>query len=67
VHGAADETVSVREGERLAELAGGVAELLVLPAVNHAFDTRHPMAEPSPAVERATAATVALFTERLGG
>lgn len=60
VHGTADATVLVVEGERLADGARN-AELLRLPGSGHTLDIAHPMSEPSPALEQATRRTVDFF------
>jgi len=66
VHGTADETVHLAEGEQLAESAHGNAELLRIEEGTHTFNVAHGMRSPSPQLTQATDATVRFFAERLG-
>jgi uncharacterized protein len=65
VHGDADETVHVAEGEELAKRAGSNAELLRVPGATHTFNVAHGMTSPSPELTKATERTVRFFVERL--
>ncbi len=64
VHGAADETVNVSEGERLSTLAAS-AELLVLDGVDHSFGGKHPLPEITPTLESVTRKTVGFLEKHL--
>ena len=65
VHGETDETVPVREGERLYEASRERAEFLRIPHANHVFNVAHGMTEPSPALSMAVDRTVAFFVQSL--
>jgi len=65
VHGDADETVQIGEGERLASAAGTNAEFLRIAGATHTFNVAHGMTSPSPQLIEATDRTVRFFTERL--
>jgi pimeloyl-ACP methyl ester carboxylesterase len=65
VHGDADETVHLAEGERLAEFAGPNAELLRIAGGTHTFNVAHGMTSPSSQLTEATDRTVRFFVERL--
>jgi len=65
IHGSADETVAVSEGERLHQASKGSSTLRVIDGANHAFDARHPLTETPPALTTATSETVAFFAEHL--
>ena len=65
VHGDADETVLIGEGESLAHAAGSNAELLRVAGGTHTFNVAHGMALPSPQLSEATERTVRFFVERL--
>lgn len=65
VHGETDETVPVREGERLSEASRERAEFLRIPHANHVFNVAHGMTEPSPALSMAVDRTVAFFVQSL--
>jgi fermentation-respiration switch protein FrsA (DUF1100 family) len=65
VHGDADETVHIAEGEQLAARAGSNAELVRIAAGTHTFNVAHGMTEPSPQLLDATERTVRFFVERL--
>ncbi len=65
VHGSADETVAVSEGERLHRLSPSSSTLRVIDGANHAFDARHPLTETPPALTTATSETVSFFAEHL--
>jgi pimeloyl-ACP methyl ester carboxylesterase len=67
VHGAEDETIPVKEAERLASLAGPNAETLYLEGVNHSFGGKHPLTEITPVLESVTRETVEFFTAHLSG
>ena len=65
VHGDADETVHLAEGELLAQRAGPNAELLTVAGGTHTFNVAHGMTSPSPQLTEATERTVRFFTDRL--
>ena len=64
VHGTADETVPLAEGERLASL-GGNARLLAVQGAGHTFGAVHPYAGETPGLRAALDATVDFFVARL--
>jgi fermentation-respiration switch protein FrsA (DUF1100 family) len=66
VHGTADETVHLAEGEELARRAGSNAELLAIEGATHTFNVAHGMTSPSPQLVEATERTVQFFVDRLG-
>jgi alpha-beta hydrolase superfamily lysophospholipase len=66
VHGTADETVHLAEGEELARRAGSNAELLAIDGATHTFNVAHGMTSPSPQLVEATERTVQFFVDRLG-
>ncbi|MDQ6830513.1 MAG: alpha/beta hydrolase [Gemmatimonadota bacterium] len=67
VHGTADDTVPLAEGELLDQRRGAdPSRTLFIEGAGHTFDVRHPMPLPSPALKTATARTVALLRENLG-
>jgi len=65
VHGNADETVLIGEGESLARAAGPNAELLRVAGGTHTFNVAHGMTSPSPQLREATDRTVRFFVDRL--
>ena len=65
VHGDADETVLIGEGEVLANVAGSNAELLRVAGGSHTFNVAHGMTTPSPQLREATDHTVTFFVDRL--
>ncbi len=65
VHGDADETVSVREGERLADLAPGFATLWRVEGGNHGFGASHPVTDAPPTLALVVRGTVGFFAEHL--
>ena len=65
VHGDADETVLIGEGEALARAAGPNAELLRIAGGTHTFNVAHGMTTPSPQLREATDRTVRFFVDRL--
>ena len=65
VHGEADETVHVAEGEALARAAGSNATLARIPSATHTFNVAHGMTSPSPQLGDATDRTVRFFVDRL--
>jgi pimeloyl-ACP methyl ester carboxylesterase len=65
VHGDADETVHLAEGERLAEIAGSNAEFLRIAGGTHTFNVAHGMTTASSQLTEATDRTVRFFVERL--
>jgi dienelactone hydrolase len=65
VHGDADDTVHLAEGEQLATAAGSNAELLRIAGGTHTFNVAHGMTAPSPQLEQAMGRTVRFFQERL--
>ncbi len=48
VHGEADESVPMAEGDRLFEGGRGTREVVFIPEANHTFGARHPFAGPTP-------------------
>jgi uncharacterized protein len=48
VHGEADESVPMEEGDRLFEGGRGTREVIFIPEANHTFGARHPFAGPTP-------------------
>lgn len=48
VHGEADESVPMADGDRLFEGGRGTREVIFIPAANHTFGARHPFAGPTP-------------------
>ena len=67
VHGDADETVTVKEGERLADLAPGFATLWIVEDGNHGFSASHPVTEAPPTLALVVRGTVGFFAEHLAG
>lgn len=68
VHGTADESVRVAEGELLAAVAPReTTTFLRVEGADHAFGIRHPMPEPSSALALASRRTAAFFREHLAG
>jgi uncharacterized protein len=67
VHGDADETVTVKEGERLADLAPGFATLWIVEGGNHGFSASHPVTEAPPTLALVVRGTVGFFAEHLAG
>jgi dienelactone hydrolase len=66
VHGSADESVPVGEGERLAEASGREStRLLVVPAAGHTFGAAHPWSPPVPAAEEVFDETVRFLSRTL--
>jgi dienelactone hydrolase len=65
VHGAEDETVPAQEGRRLAGLAGGEHQMLMIPGASHTFGSRHPFAGPTPQLIQALNATQRWFRAHL--
>ena len=66
VHGSADESVPVEEGERLAEASGREStRLLVVPAAGHTFGAAHPWSPPVPAAEEVFDETVRFLAKSL--
>ena len=65
VHGDADETVSIGEGESLARAAASNAELLRVAGGTHTFNVSHGMTTPSPQLREAVDRTVQFFVDRL--
>ena len=65
IHGQRDESVPVAEGERLAARAAAPAELLLIPAGDHTFGSRHPFTGPTPALIQALNATQKWFRRNL--
>ncbi len=66
VHGADDEAVPVAHGRRLAAAAGGVHELLEVPATGHTFGAVHPFAGPTPELIQVFNATQTWLRRHLG-
>lgn len=65
VHGASDETVPPREGERLHEASTGVSALRLVEDANHAFEARHPLTAAPPVLEAVTRETAEFFARSL--
>ena len=65
VHGDADETVPVSEGEQLHAASDGVSELLVVPGGTHTFNVSHRYASESPQLTLAMDRTVEFFSRHL--
>jgi pimeloyl-ACP methyl ester carboxylesterase len=65
VHGDADETVSVMEGERLAELSPGFGMLWTVEGGNHGFGASHPVVDAPPMLALVVRGTVGFFAEHL--
>ena len=65
VHGTADETVPVEDGQRLHAASPARSELLLLDGASHTLDARHPMGAPPPAADEALRATVGFFARQL--
>jgi len=63
--GDADETVTVKEGERLADLSPGFGTLWTVEGGNHAFGASHPVTEPPPTLALVVRGTVGFFAENL--
>ncbi|HKI85812.1 MAG TPA: alpha/beta fold hydrolase [Thermoanaerobaculia bacterium] len=57
VHGEADETVPLSEGESLADAAGETAEFLPVPGASHTFGAQQPFVGTTPQLEMALDAT----------
>jgi dienelactone hydrolase len=65
VHGAADESVPLKEGQFLWEQSARRAELLVVPHGSHTFGARHPWAGMTEELAQAMDATVSWFARSL--
>lgn len=65
VHGDADETVTVKEGERLADLSPGFGTLWTVEGGNHGFGASHPVTEAPPTLALVVRGTVGFFAEHL--
>lgn len=65
VHGDADETVPVKEGERLADLSPGFGMLWTVEGGNHGFGASHPVVDPPPTLALVVRGTVGFFAEHL--
>lgn len=65
VHGDADETVTVKEGERLADLSPGFGMLWTVEGGNHGFGASHPVTEAPPTLALVVRGTVGFFAEHL--
>lgn len=65
VHGDADETVPIKEGERLADLAPGFGMLWTVEGGNHGFGAAHPVVDPPPTLALVVRGTVGFFAEHL--
>ena len=65
VHGDADDTVLIGEGESLARAAGPNAEFLRVSGGTHTLNVAHGMTSPSPQLREATDRTVRFFADRL--
>ena len=67
VHGDTDETVTVKEGERLADLAPGFGMLWTVEGGNHGFGASHPITDAPPTLALVVRGTVGFFAEHLAG
>ena len=66
VHGTADETVAATDAEDLAQAVPSPSRrLMLIGGAGHTFDIKHPLTALSPALERATKATVDFYKEHL--
>ena len=65
VHGDADETVSIKEAEVLAELAPDVAMPWTVEGAGHAFAATHPVKDAAPILALVTRGTVGFFAEHI--
>ena len=65
VHGDADETVPVKEGELLSEVSPGFATLWTVEGGNHGFGASHPVTDATPLLALVTRGTVGFFAEHL--
>lgn len=65
VHGDADETVSIEEGELLSSLSPGRSTLWKVEAGNHVFGASHPVTDAPPTLALVARGTVAFFAEHL--
>jgi pimeloyl-ACP methyl ester carboxylesterase len=65
VHGDADETVKVEEGQRLADLSPGFGQLWIVDGGNHGFGASHPVVDPPPTLALVVRGTVGFFAEHL--
>jgi len=66
LHGSADETVPVAEGQALAAAAAEPRQLYVVPGGSHTFGAQHPFAGPTPQLVEAMNATQRWFRRLLG-
>ncbi len=67
LHGGADASVSIAEGERLAQaLNPAVGSLKTLAGAGHTFSATHPLSEVTPDLERALDLSLAHFAQHLG-
>lgn len=67
VHGAEDEAVSIAEGNRLAEVAGGPRmKVLIVEGAGHTFGAAHPWKGSNPALDQVFDATLAFLSAELG-
>jgi alpha-beta hydrolase superfamily lysophospholipase len=67
VHGAQDESVSIAEANRLAEVAGGPpTEVLIIEGAGHTFGAVHPWNGSNPALDRVFDATLSFLAKELG-
>lgn len=65
VHGDADETVPVKEGELLSDIALGRATLWTVEDAGHTFGATHPVTDAPPMLALVTRGTVRFFAEHL--
>jgi uncharacterized protein len=66
VHGEADETVPVAEGQQLRDLSRAVSKFWKVEGGNHGFGGKHPLKEIPPLLELVVDGTVNFLTENLG-
>lgn len=66
VHGDADASVPLDDGQALFDMAGERAELLVVEGGDHVFGARHPYAGATPELRVAAEATLDFFDAQLG-
>jgi pimeloyl-ACP methyl ester carboxylesterase len=66
VHGEADETVPVAEGQQLRDLSRSVSTLWKVEGGNHGFGGKHPLTEIPPLLDMVVRGTVNFFADNLG-
>jgi pimeloyl-ACP methyl ester carboxylesterase len=66
VHGEADETVPVAEGQQLRDLSRSVSTFWKVEGGNHGFGGKHPLTEVPPLLDMVVRGTVNFFADNLG-